>query len=66
MYGVRFVGDDALPEGHDFLYVDFPDGGLVFLRRGAVCPKTLEDAWTAYRAVLRSRRRDQAQLRQLA
>jgi hypothetical protein len=67
MYEVQFIGDDALPEGHDFMYVDLPDGGVAFLRESAVNPRTLEDAWAAYRAAqARPRVYEQARLRQFA
>lgn len=50
-YGIRFVDDSVLPKGHDFLFVELPDGALIFYRESAVTPETLEDSWAAYRAL---------------
>lgn len=57
MHAINFVGDDQLAEGHDFLFLAIPDGGLIFYRESALGPGSLEDSWTAYRA-LRDRDRD--------
>ena len=52
-HAIRFVDDDALPEGHDFAFVGLPGGGgWIFYRQSAVDPKVLEDSWTAYRALV--------------
>jgi hypothetical protein len=58
-YGVKFVNDSKIPAGHDFMVVALPDGAVTFLRESALSPKSLEDAWAAYRA-LRSPRDEQA------
>ena len=51
-YAIRFVDDDALPDGHDFVFVVLADGGgLILYRRSALSPQSLEDSWTAYRAL---------------
>jgi hypothetical protein len=51
-YGISFVDDDALAMGHDFAFVDIPDGGWIFYRESALSPVSLEDSWTAYRALV--------------
>jgi len=52
-HAIRFVDDDALPEGQDFAFVGLPGGGgWIFYRRSAVDPKVLEDSWAAYRALV--------------
>lgn len=50
-YGIRFVDDDALPAGHDFLFVEMPGGAMIFYRESALSPQSLEDSWAAYRAL---------------
>lgn len=51
-YSIRFVGDDDLPAGHDFVLVECRRGSVVVaLRERAISPAVLEDAWAAYRAV---------------
>lgn len=51
-HAIQFVDDDALPEGHDFAFVGLPDGGgLIFYRRSALSPESLEGSWAAYRAL---------------
>lgn len=52
-YGISFVGDEALPPGHDFAFVTTPEGAWVFYRESALCPQAIEDSWAAGR-VLRS------------
>lgn len=51
MHAIHFVDDCELPEGHDFMLVEIPDGGLIFYRESAITPTSLEDSWAAYRAV---------------
>lgn len=51
-YGITFVGDDVLPPGHDFAFVVTPEGAWIFYRESALSPKSLEDSWSAYRALL--------------
>lgn len=51
MHGIRIVADEDMPEGHDFVFVEVPDGGLIFYRDSAVTAQTLEDSWAAYRAL---------------
>jgi hypothetical protein len=51
-HAIRFVDDDALPAGYDFVFVGLPDGGgLIFYRRSALSPGSLEGSWAAYRAL---------------
>lgn len=53
MYQVKFVRDDELPAGHDFvLIVAGDDDMLAVFRQSAVSAALIEHAWTAYRAVL--------------
>ena len=52
MYGIRFVEDDALPEGHDFVLVQSGGDVLMFYRESAVTPQNLEASWAAYRALV--------------
>jgi hypothetical protein len=52
-HAIVLVDDDALPEGHDFVFVGMPDGGgMIFYRRSALDVEPLEDSWTAYRALI--------------
>lgn len=54
-YGITFVDDDALPEGHDFMFVALAGGGChIFYRESRLSPQSLEDSWAAYRALLAS------------
>lgn len=50
---ITIVDDDALPEGHDFVYVNLPTGAHIFYRRSTLDVGPLEDSWAAYRALLR-------------
>lgn len=51
-HAIRFVDDDALPDGYDFVFIGHEDGGgWIFYRRSALSPRSLEDSWTAYRAL---------------
>lgn len=52
---ITIVDDDALPEGHDFVYVDFPAGAHIFYRRSTLAEGPLEDSWAAYRALMMRR-----------
>lgn len=51
MYGVRFIDDHELPEGHDFAMIRTPEDCVFFFKRSKVTPKVLEQAWAAYRAL---------------
>jgi hypothetical protein len=52
-HGITFVDDTELADGHDFALIALPDGGVwIFFGESAVTPETLEDSWTAYRAVV--------------
>lgn len=51
MYDIKFVDDDALPQGHDFLFAQIPGGALIFYRRSALSEESLKDSWAAYRAL---------------
>lgn len=50
MHAIRFISDEHMPEGHDWLYVDIPNGALVFIRDSALLERNFEEAWDAYRA----------------
>jgi len=50
---ITFVDDDALPAGHDFVFVELPAGAHIFYRESALTEQTLEDSWAAYRALRR-------------
>lgn len=50
---ITFVDDEALPDGHDFVFVKLPTGAHIFYRRSALTEQTLEDSWAAYRALAR-------------
>ncbi len=50
MYSIRFVNDDDLPAGHDFVLVAIGEDVVFFFRSSAVTPQTLEEAWAAFRA----------------
>lgn len=52
MYAVEFVGDDALPAGHDFMLVQTPEGAIVYMKQSAITQETIESSWAAYRAVI--------------
>jgi len=48
-YGVKFVADDALPEGQDWVLV-MVDGDTFFVvKESRVTTEALEEGWTAYR-----------------
>jgi len=51
---IKIVGDDDMPEGHDFVLVADEDGGdaCLFYRASALTARTLERSWTAYRRLL--------------
>lgn len=53
---VRFVSDQEMPEGHDFVVVQLPTGMVTFYRERAVTPRTIESAWAACRRLLEERR----------
>lgn len=48
-YGITFLDDDDLAEGHSFVLVDLPGGAWVFYRESDLSPTALEDSWSAYR-----------------
>lgn len=50
MYGVTFVEDHELPE-KDWGLARMGRRTRLFIRRSAVDPKVLEQAWAAFRAV---------------
>lgn len=51
MHTIKFVDDDALPAGHDFVFVEASDDKMLFLRASAVTAEVLEQAWAALRAL---------------
>ena len=53
MHHISFASDEDMPEWHDFIFIQVPEGALIFYREGAVTPKTLEESWAAYRALER-------------
>jgi hypothetical protein len=48
-HAVRLVDDDALPGGHDFVFVSSDGGkvGWIFCRRSAFSAATVEESWGA-------------------
>lgn len=50
-YSIKFVSDEAMPEGHDFIFIETPCGAVIVYRETAVTPDTLEASWAAYRAL---------------
>lgn len=46
---VRLVDDDALPDGHDFVFVSLDNGGVgwIFYRQGALGAELIEESWRA-------------------
>lgn len=55
LHVINFVSDEAMPPGHDFIFVALPMGALMFYRESAITPQTLEDSWAAYRALQRGK-----------
>jgi hypothetical protein len=52
-YAVRFVDDQAMPEGRDFVLVQLADDEMVvFYRASAVTARTIEVSWAAYRKLV--------------
>jgi hypothetical protein len=52
MHAIRFVKDDEMPDGHDFIAIATAAGDrLVVYRASAVTPAILEDSWAAVRAL---------------
>jgi hypothetical protein len=56
-YSVRFVSDDLMPEGHDWVLCDQSSDGAVLCIRASArqraddgMAKLLEEAWAGYRA----------------
>lgn len=48
-YGVKFIGDEDLPEGQDWaLVVDHADTWFV-VKESRITPEVLEAGWAAYR-----------------
>jgi hypothetical protein len=54
LHTIYFVSDEAIPAGHDFIFVEIPAGALIFYRESAITPQVLEDSWAAYRALRKS------------
>lgn len=52
-YGVRIVGDDALPADVDWMFVKQSNGALTLYmsKSAAGCARALSEAWAAYRAM---------------
>lgn len=55
MHHIRFVDDNELPDGHDFVLVQTPLGAAIFYRASAVTPQVLEASWAAYRSMRTTR-----------
>lgn len=53
MHCITFVADDEMPEGHDFVFVEIPEGALLFYRESELTEENLMDSWAAYRALQR-------------
>lgn len=51
MHRIKFVGDDELPAGHDFVVVQQGDALRIFYRQSAMSPALLEESWAALRAL---------------
>lgn len=49
MYGVKFVGDNDLPAGHDWLLARTAGRTLLFIREASMSPQVLEEAWAGFR-----------------
>jgi hypothetical protein len=53
-YQVVFVGDDDLPDGYDWALVRLLRGDVFLaVKRDRVTPCVLEQAWEAYRGLVR-------------
>lgn len=50
-HSIRFVSDEVMPEGHDFVFLQTLDWAVILYRQSAITPETLEDSWAAYRAL---------------
>jgi len=50
-YGVEFVGDEAMPEGRDFVLIQGGGRTRLFYRASAVRPELICDGWAALHAV---------------
>jgi hypothetical protein len=53
---IRFLADDEMPDGTDWMLLEVDDEVHCILRRSRVCEKTLEEAWAGYRALAASQR----------
>lgn len=53
---VKFVGDDALPAGHDWAMVEVDDE-VVFVAKRSALPseRVLAEAWAGYRLLAKRR-----------
>lgn len=51
-HSIKFVADNALPEGHDFVLIQTPTATVVVYRESAITPDLLEQSWAAYRALV--------------
>lgn len=54
-YEVTFVRPDDLPSEHRWALARDESTGItyVFVKRCEVCPRVLEEAWAAYRRIVR-------------
>lgn len=50
-YGIEIVGDEAMPEGCDFVLVQGEGSTRVFYRESAFSPKLVQDGWAALHAI---------------
>lgn len=55
MYGVTFVRDEELPAGYDWVLTRCRRTGTThcFVKESAVRPRVIEEAWAAYRLMVR-------------
>jgi hypothetical protein len=53
---IRFVTDDEMPDGLDWMLLEVGDDVHCILRRSRICESVLEDAWAGYRALAAAQR----------
>lgn len=64
MYQVRFVGDEDLPDGHEWAMVFHDTGGAtLIIKQSAICERVLGQAWAV--SVEQHRRRAAQRSREL-
>jgi hypothetical protein len=53
---IRFIEDDELPVGHDWLLVRHPNAYMFFVKRSKVTREVLEAGWAEYERMAGERR----------